>query len=81
MWHKDAAIFNLKFMRDSFTHKEEGKVIRWVTDNAIKKPWHRVFKTKSNHITVKGPNIKKQFYTTDFDPNLSHIGYDSSLSI
>jgi hypothetical protein len=40
-----------------------------------------VFDSKSNHITFNGPNTEKQTFTTGFDPNPSHKGSDSALSM
>ena len=81
MWLRDAAILNMKFMGDSLLKKGEGAVVTWGTDDTIKKAGHRVFDSKSNHITVNGPNMDKQTFTTGFDPNLSHKGCDSAFSI
>ena len=80
-WLKDAAILNLKFMGDVISNKEEGTVVTWGTDDTVKKAGHKVFDSKSNHITVKGSNNEKQTFTTGFDPNLSHTGQDSAFSI
>ena len=80
-WLRDGAILNMKYMADSILNKEGDSVVTWGTDDTIKKAGHRVFDSKSNHITVNGPNIEKQTFTTGFDPNLSHKGSDSAFSI
>ena len=81
MWLRDAVILNIKFMVDSVLNKGEGAVVAWGTDDTIKKAGCKVLDSKSNQITVKGPNMDKQTFTTEFDPNLSHKGYDSASSI
>ena len=80
-WLRDGAILSLKFMADSLINKEEGAVVTWGTDDTIKKAGHRVFDSKSHHITVMGPNTDRHTFTTGFDPNLSHKGSDSAFSI
>ena len=40
-----------------------------------------MFDSKSNHITFNGPNTEMQTFTTGFDPNPSHKGSDSALSM
>ena len=80
-WIRDAAILNLKYMGDSLISMEEGTVVTWGTDDTIKKAGHRVFDSKSNQMTVMGPNRERQTFTTGFDPNLSHKGSDSAFSI
>ena len=81
VWLRDAAILNLKYMADSILNKDVETVVTWGTDDTIKKAGHRVFDSKSNHITVNGPNMEKLTFTTGFDPNLSHKGSDSAFSI
>jgi hypothetical protein len=80
-WLRDGAILSLKFMADSLINKEAGAIVTWGTDDTIKKAGHRVMDSKSNHITVMGPNTDRHTFTTGFDPNLSHKGSDSAFSI
>ena len=80
-WLRDAAVLSLKFLGDALINKEDGAIVTLGTDDTIKKAGHRVFDSKTNHITIKGPNTDKVTFTTGFDPNLSHKGSDSAFSI
>ena len=49
-------------MGDALLKKEDGAVVTWGTDDTVKKGGHRVFDSKTNHITIKGPNGKANFH-------------------
>ena len=80
-WLKEGALLNLRFVADKIVHKENNQIVTWRFDDTKKSAGHRLYDVKTNNITINGPNMKRESYTTGFTENISHSGQDQGASI
>ena len=78
---KEAALLNLRFVADKIVHKKDNQVVTWRFDDTKKSAGHRLYDVKTSNITVNGPNMKRQSYTTGFTENISHSGKDQAANL
>jgi hypothetical protein len=72
---------NFQYAAEEIVKSKGTKVWCLGTDDTVKAAGHRRHDIKTGHITINGPDAKRETLSVGIQPNISHAGKDAAISV